>query len=213
MESQAETLRRAKGIRSERARASHKRRLADIAASCRQMGFAWPKGRFAVLYLDPPWDHEIWSDAGKEKSPEAHYQVMSIEDLMALDIASIANDDAVMFMFAARPHLFEALKLMEHHGFSYVSHLVWLKNTMGLGRWGRDRHELLLIGVKGNVPPPPLGEAVDSVIKADTNGHSVKPAAFREIIDQYFPGLPKIELFARGKAPEGWVFWGNQVEE
>jgi N6-adenosine-specific RNA methylase IME4 len=211
--SEREALRRAKAIRSARARESYGLRMAAIAANCRQMGFDWPNGRFAVFYLDPPWDHGIWGDAGKQKSAEWHYPVMSIEELMALDIPRIANDDAVMFMWTSRQHLFDALKLMAHWGFTYRSNLVWVKNTMGLGRWGRDRHELLLIGVKGNVPPPPLGEAVDSVIKADTNGHSVKPAAFREIIDQYFPGLPKIELFARGKAPEGWVFWGNQVEE
>jgi N6-adenosine-specific RNA methylase IME4 len=213
MESEAEILRRAKAIRSSRARESHKRRLAAIAETCRQTGFAWPNGRYAVIYADPPWKHRIYSDAGKEKAPEAHYPVMELEAIMALDVPAIANDDAVIFLWVSREHLPDGLKLMAHWGFDYVSNLVWLKNTLGLGRWGRDRHELLLIGVKGSVPPPPLGEAVDSAIKADTAGHSVKPSCFREIIDQYFPGLPKIELFARGKAPDGWVFWGNQVEQ
>lgn len=211
MDSETEILRRAKAIRSTRARQRHVTRLKEIGARCSQTGFWWPTGRFGVLYLDPPWDHEIWGDAGKEKAPEAHYPVMTFEEIKAVDVASLANDDAVMFEWTSRTHLYDALKLMDHWGFEYVSNLVWGKNTTGLGRWGRDRHEQLLIGVKGNVPPPPLGEAVDSLLHADTAGHSVKPEEFRIIIDRYFPGLPKIELFARGDAPAGWTFWGNEA--
>ena len=32
------------------------------------------------------------------------------------------------------------------------------------------------------------------------------------MIEAYFPTLPKIELFARGKARPGWDAWGNEVE-
>ena len=33
-----------------------------------------------------------------------------------------------------------------------------------------------------------------------------------ELIEAYFPTLPKIELFARGKARPGWTVWGNEAE-
>jgi hypothetical protein len=37
-----------------------------------------------------------------------------------------------------------------------------------------------------------------------------KPEAFAEMIEAYFPTLPKIELFARGKARPGWDAGGTQ---
>lgn len=206
-----EILKRARVIRTARSKTRHKERLAVISAKCAQTGFEWPRGRFAVFYADPPWAHEIWGDAGKEKSAEAHYPVMSIAEIMALDVPSIAYDDAFLGLWATKEHLADAIDLARHWGFKVVSNAAWRKNTLGLGRWLRDRHELLLICVKGEMPPPPLGEAVESVIDADTAGHSVKPAIFREIIDRYFPGLPKIELFGRGEAPVGWTFWGNEA--
>jgi len=41
-------------------------------------------------------------------------------------------------------------------------------------------------------------------------GHSVKPTVFHEIIEDLFPSLPKIELFAREARP-GWDAWGNEA--
>jgi len=208
---EAEILRQARAIRTARSKQRHKERLAEIDARCAQGDMLWPQQRFAVLYADPAWRHVIWGDAGKEKSPEAHYRVMSIEEIRALDVPGISADPSALFMWTTREHLAAAIHLLEHWGFKYVSNLIWHKNTLGLGRWGRDRHEQLLIGTKGDMPPPPLGEAVESVIEADTAEHSVKPIVFREILDLYFPGLPKVELFARGEAPAGWMFWGNEA--
>ena len=36
---------------------------------------------------------------------------------------------------------------------------------------------------------------------------------FYELIEAYFPNLPKIELFARGKARPGWAVWGNETDD
>jgi N6-adenosine-specific RNA methylase IME4 len=211
MESETETLRRAREIRTARSRRRHAERLTEIKASCSQGDLEWPRDRYAIILADPAWDHEIWGDAGKEKSPEAHYEVMSIEEIRALDVAGLANDVSALFLWTSRQHLPDALDLMRHWGFKYVSNVVWLKPGIGLGRWTRDRHELLLIGVKGDMPPPPLGAAWQSVIEAPKGRHSEKPEIFRQMIDAYFPDLPKIELFARGDAPAGWIFWGNQA--
>jgi N6-adenosine-specific RNA methylase IME4 len=42
--------------------------------------------------------------------------------------------------------------------------------------------------------------------------HSEKPAVFYEIIERYFPTLPKIELHARGAvARPGWDVWGLEA--
>ena len=51
------------------------------------------------------------------------------------------------------------------------------------------------------------------MIKAPVGKHSAKPAIFYRLIEEYFPNLPKIELFARGKARPGWGIWGNEAED
>jgi N6-adenosine-specific RNA methylase IME4 len=66
-------------------------------------------------------------------------------------------------------------------------------------------HELLLIGVRGNVPAPATAMC-GSVVDAPVGRHSAKPEVFAEIIEREFPNLPKIELNRRG-APA----WAGEV--
>jgi N6-adenosine-specific RNA methylase IME4 len=40
--------------------------------------------------------------------------------------------------------------------------------------------------------------------------HSEKPEAAYEMIERAYPGLPRIELFARAKR-DGWSVWGNEI--
>jgi N6-adenosine-specific RNA methylase IME4 len=40
----------------------------------------------------------------------------------------------------------------------------------------------------------------------------VKPDAALEMIESYYPNLPKIELHRRGAARPGWASWGNEAE-
>jgi uncharacterized protein YdaU (DUF1376 family) len=42
--------------------------------------------------------------------------------------------------------------------------------------------------------------------------HSAKPEFFLEMIEQYFPTLPKIELNRRGPERPDWKAWGNESE-
>jgi len=60
----------------------------------------------------------------------------------------------------------------------------------------------------GRVPCPAPGTQRESVISAPHPGpHSAKPDAVYEMIEAYFPTLPKIELNARRARP-GWARWG-----
>ena len=47
---------------------------------------------------------------------------------------------------------------------------------------------------------------------APVGAHSAKPEVFAQMLEQYFPTLPKLEMFRRGKARKGWSAWGNEVE-
>jgi N6-adenosine-specific RNA methylase IME4 len=125
---------------------------------------------------------------------------------------SVAADDCIHLMWCPASFNAVALKVMELQGFTYVSQFVWVKPGIGTGFWVRDRHELLLIGVKGRIPCPAMGDQFDSAIEAPKGAHSEKPDFQYEIAEHYFPSLPKIELNAR-RHREGWISWGNQLPE
>ena len=74
-------------------------------------------------------------------------------------------------------------------------------------------HELLLLGTRGKIPCPALGTQWESLITAPRGAHSEKPECVLEMIEAYFPNLPKIELNRRGPARPGWDAWGNEFEE
>jgi hypothetical protein len=76
---------------------------------------------------------------------------------------------------------------------------------------GPNRHELLLIGARGDIPAPAMGTQWPSVIEAPIRRHSEMPAAVFELIESYYPSLPKIELHARGRFRPGWDVWGNEA--
>jgi N6-adenosine-specific RNA methylase IME4 len=165
-----------------------------------------------VVYADPPWRFVVGSEKGLTRTSAAnHYATNDLDTIKALDVDSIAADDAVLFLWATQPMLDQALDVLISWGFHYVSHLVWLKNRVGTGFWVRNKHEILLIGVRGHVPAPPMGTQPESVIEAPVGRHSAKPEKFLEMIERMFPHLPKIELYRRGPARPGWSCWGAEA--
>ena len=179
---------------------------------------ALPEKRYGVIYADPPWRFEPRSrETGLDRAPDNHYPTETTEEIARMPVDELAADDAVLFLWATVPMLDDALIVVTAWGFSYRSHLVWKKvfpgNQKGTGYWFRNEHELLLVGVRGAVPAPAPGLQWGSVVNAPVGRPSAKPGQFRDLIDAYFPSLPKIELFARGAAPEGWDVFGNEAGE
>jgi hypothetical protein len=64
-----------------------------------------PHGHFGAALVDAPWRFETWSEKGKGRSAGQHYSTMTLDDLRALDVASLMLPDAVMFMWAIWPML------------------------------------------------------------------------------------------------------------
>jgi N6-adenosine-specific RNA methylase IME4/ParB-like chromosome segregation protein Spo0J len=164
---------------------------------------------YGVIYADPPWRFEPYSrDSGMDRAADNHYETIALEDIKAMAVP--AADDCVLFMWATAPMLPEALEVMTAWGFTYKSHCIWLKDRIGTGYWFRNEHELLLIGTRGSVPAPAPGQQYASVIEAPVTKHSAKPPHFAEMIEEMFPNVPAVELFARGQRL-GWDVWGNEA--
>jgi N6-adenosine-specific RNA methylase IME4 len=164
-----------------------------------------PSGKFNVIYADPPWEYYL----PLRGSPDMHYKTMSTDEICKLSVP--AADNAVLFLWATNPMLEDALKVMAAWGFKYKTNMVWVKSQIGTGSYFRGQHELLLLGVKGDVHPPEESKRLPSVLFADTQRHSEKPEEVYTIIEHMYPGRRYLELFAR-KRREGWVSWGDEIQ-
>lgn len=173
-----------------------------------------PDRKYGVILADPEWKHVPWSDQGMLKAADNHYPTSPTDEICQRPVQTISADDCVLFLWGTAPMLPDALRVMAAWGFTYRSQVIWRKvypgKQQGMGYWFRVNHELLLLGTRGNIPCPAPGENWGSVIEAETRGHSVKPDWQYELIEEYFPNLPKIELNARNARP-GWDSWGYEA--
>jgi N6-adenosine-specific RNA methylase IME4 len=200
-------LKAAQQIRARKVETRRAERIADLAAIANNNAALPTDRRFPVILADPPWQYRPGTES-LERSLD--YPTMATEEIAALPVATLAAPDAVLFMWTTSPHLPEALQVMEAWGFKYETSVVWVKHAIGMGHWVRNRHELLLIGSRGDMPHPAPSARPDSVIEAPRREHSRKPDETYGKIEQMYPELPKIELFAR-QARAGWAAWGNEI--
>lgn len=207
---------KAKEIRAEKQKISHAVRVTVMAETARR-GRETAPGKierlYPIIYADPPWKFEVNSEVtGREKSAENHYPTMETTAICGLldEIGSPLLDDAALFLWATNPMLLQGLQVMQAWGFTYVHHWIWDKEVAGTGYWGRDRHELLLIGKRGKFPAPLQGTQPETVHRERKGRHSAKPAYYAEQIERLYPDLPKLELFCRSPRP-GWDAWGFEA--
>jgi N6-adenosine-specific RNA methylase IME4 len=173
-----------------------------------------PNGKHTVIYADPPWDY---SDKQAVKgaygtgtgAADGHYPCMKLSELMALDVASLAADDSVLFLWVTSPLLPQGLGVAKAWGFSYKASFVWDKVKHNMGHYNSVRHEFLLVCTRGSCTPQ-VSKLFDSVQSIERAKHSEKPEEFRRIIETLYPKGRKVELFARKKV-KGWKAHGNEV--
>jgi len=165
-----------------------------------------PTDQYNVIYADPPWKYEFTMTYSRDITN--HYPVMDLEEIKTLKVPS--SKDAILFLWTTVTKLEESLEVLNAWGFTYRTHMVWVKDKIGMGYWFRGKHELLLLGVKGSFRTPDSSILRPSVIEAPRTEHSAKPHAIYEIIESYFPDGKYLELFSRNKR-ENWTMWGNEV--
>ncbi len=192
-------------------------------------------GRYQVLYIDDPWPEH---GGGKiKRGADRHYDLMSVNDIIALPIGDWAADDAHIYMWATNNYLPDAFRVMQSRGFRYVTMVTWVKDKAGLGQYFRGMTEHCLFGVRGRLPyrvrddgkraqgqtvlyyPPKLiaydesdPEPADlpSAFEAPRTKHSAKPPQMREWVKQVSGDVRRLECFAR-IASDGFDLWGNEA--
>jgi N6-adenosine-specific RNA methylase IME4 len=174
---------------------------------------ALPDKRYGLIVADPEWQFVVRSrKTGLDRSADNHYPTSDLEIIKDRPVASIAADDAVLWLWSTVPFLAHAIDVMRAWEFEYKSHIVWPKGRLGNGYLVRNVHELVLIGTRGHPPAPAPGMQPPSLIEAPRGEHSAKPEVFLEWAERLYPSLPKIELNRRGPPRPGWDAWGNEAE-
>lgn len=168
---------------------------------------------YGVIYIDPPWKFEVRSENGMDRSAENHYPTMTLDDIRGMKIP--AAPDCVMFLWTTVPHLHNAIEILQGWGFEYKSAYFWHKTKPGTGYWSANTMEILLLGVKGEIPAPTPEQRMEQVIKAEQGEHSAKPEVFADGITKMFPNVAKIDMFARKRNHKGenWYYHGNELED
>ena len=184
-----------------------------IVGDARDMDLSQFPSRYHVIIADPPWHYNATTGRG---IAEDHYNgVLAIEDLKAMPISELAEDDCVLFMWGTWPMLPDVLSLISAWDFEYKTGLPYVKMDKsgehpyyGVGRWVRGATEYVLICVRGSVSPPAELKNYMGIMSPNLE-HSRKPNDVHELAET-LEG-PYLELFARRSRP-GWTVFGNEIQ-
>ena len=175
--------------------------------------------KFAVGFEDPAWP-EL---GGHNRGADAHYKTMTVEQIIALPIRDCMADDAHYWLWATDNYLKAAFEVMDARGFRFVRTWEWVKGEeeqedelgdidlqVGLGQYGRNCHEHLLFGTKGQACVPPPDRRPKSVIVDRRTLHSAKPEKAWDVVERVSRPGPRVEFNARVARP-GWTAVGNET--
>jgi len=167
-----------------------------------------PDGRYHVIAVDPPWRYDKRPDDPSHRGA-LPYPSMTVDEIKALDIAGLAHDDCILWLWTTNSHIVEAHEVAGAWGFSVKTILTWVKDRMGLGDWLRGKTEHCLMCVRGK-PVVNLTNQT-TVLNGKVREHSRKPEEFYKLVQSICIGS-KAELFSRERR-DGWQSHGAELEQ
>ena len=177
----------------------------------------FPNNKYNIIYTDPPWKYPSRNKDTVFGLGMNRYKGMSLDELKALPIDSIAADNCAIFMWHVSPKYIEYPigELFSSWGFRYINKaFTWIKISkegkprLLPGHYTGSNSEDCFLGIKGKMEVKDKG--VNQIVIGTLEEHSEKPRIVRERIVQLFGDLPKIELFARERY-NNWDSWGDEI--
>lgn len=176
--------------------------------------------RYRTIVADPPWAYDegwpaastsprsLFNRSGMPADPNVRsalpYQSMTVADIRAMPVGSLAASDAHLLLWTTNRYLSSSFEIARAWGFRPSQLLTWCKSRRGLGPGGvfANTTEFVLYARRGR---PEHKQRVDSTWWEWKRGrHSSKPELFFDLIETTFPP-PYAELFAR-RARLGWEY-------
>lgn len=167
--------------------------------------------RYRTIVADPPWRYKtslpgFGGAGGRSAVP---YDTMTIDEIAALPVGALAEDDAHLYLWTTNTHLPHTWAIVRAWGFSYSTLLVWCKpprGGAGFPTFGICT-EFVLFCRRGSASP--LQRLDRNWWEWPRAHHSAKPPAFLDLVERVSPA-PRLELFARTQRL-GWDSWGNEA--
>lgn len=194
---------------------------------------------YSVILADPPWE---FSDQGTRMSPahesdqraRAHYATLPTPEIQALPVASIAADNALLFLWIPGALVAQGVHVdvCKAWGFPPKNIITWIKTArngqprIGGGHYTRSvsedlivaartpeldpEHDRLVVASRGRGASLVRDRSIPNIIVAERQDHSAKPDAQYTLIETLAGNVPRIELFARQER-DGWDRWGLEA--
>lgn len=144
---------------------------------------------------------------------------MTLEEIKALPIHKLMDDNCYLFLWAVMPKLQEALDVMKSWNFTFKTvPFVWQKlNPLGkgiysgLGSYTCGNAEIVMLGRKGKTLERKRKDIKQFIIEPRSR-HSEKPQELKRRIELLLGDIPRVELFARKAYPDGWDYIGEELD-
>ena len=195
------------------------------------MNFDGLSANYGLIVADPPWTYSVFSEKGKARSAERHYNTMTLADIKAMPVAWLAAKNCHLMMWVTGPGLVRGdhIPIMDEWGFEpSAMAFVWIKCKKryaengilmerlteamfgkGMGHTTRHNAEFVVLGRRGS--PKRNRKDIHEIIVAPRREHSRKPDEIYTRCEAYADG-PYLELFARQRRP-GWECWGAETDK
>lgn len=187
---------------------------------------SWPFGNlqmfgYDVIVADPPWTFDLYSEAGEEKAPQAHYDCLPLDVIKAFPVGELARGDCLLLLWTCGWAMAtgQAQDVARTWGFKPITEMVWRKTTargavsMGPGYRVRTMHEPILVCTMGNPDHLALESTDRFEIRFDgvRRQHSRKPEEFYDHVIARTPkAFRRADLFTRETRP-GFDGWGDEA--
>jgi N6-adenosine-specific RNA methylase IME4 len=166
------------------------------------------KGPYRVIVADPPWPYELRSEDPTHRATHPYPQ-MSIEAICAVDVASIAHEDCVLWLWITNHHILrQGARVLDAWGFQEKTILTWGKDRFGTGDWLRGQTEHCIMAVRGNPTIELTNQS--TLMLGPLRANSRKPDEFYPFIESLCPAPRYAYLFSRDER-DRWDMHGDEV--
>jgi N6-adenosine-specific RNA methylase IME4/ribosomal protein S14 len=168
------------------------------------------RGPYRVIVADPPWPYDLRSEDPSKRGVRP-YPTMTIEQICAMPVASIAHADSILWLWTTNTFMRHAFLVLDAWGFEAKTILTWAKDRVGTGDWLRGQTEHCLMAIRGK----PVAQLTNQTtpLRAPMRGHSVKPAEFYALVESLCPARRYADLFSRQRHGDRWDCHGDEAEE
>jgi N6-adenosine-specific RNA methylase IME4 len=164
-------------------------------------------GPYRVIVADPPWPYELRTEDPSQRAA-LPYASMSIERICAMNVASLAHENCLLWLWTTNCHMREAFAVFDAWGFAQKTILTWVKPHFGCGECLRGQSEHCLMAKRGK----PVVELTNqsTVLYGSVREHSQKPE-FYDFVEKLCPAPRYAYLFSRYRHNKKWDCHGDEA--